>query len=283
MELRQARSANMEPRARTSRVRTSGMQRRLPGINRSVSRALAILLEAARSPKPMSFVDFQRKFKVPKATLHKLLVTLEHMRFLRRDEETGKYTIGIAAMELTGGGAPRSGDVRTVLAPILQKLVGEWNETGHLCVLDSGDEVVLERVDPPQQVVRLATAIGRRHPAYAGAGGLAGLALLPEEVALEQFPMRPRGLTKNTLKTRTELQARLREVREKGYALDLEEAYLGVRCVAVAVAVPGWPIVAISFSLPLQRATLDRLRALAKPLMAAAKEAEAILAVTPRG
>ena len=108
------------------------------------------------------------------------------------------------------------------------------------------------------------------------------MALLPDDAALKGLPAKLPTLTKNTIKTRAELQSRLQEVREKGYALDLEESYLGVRCVGVAVAVLGWPVVAISFSLPLQRASIERLRALAKPLMAAAKEAEAILALTPR-
>ena len=74
--------------------------------------------------------------------------------------------------------------------------------------------------------------------------------------------------------------ARLDEIRDKGYSLDLEEAYLGVRCVGVAVAVPPWPVVHVSFTLPLQRASLERLRALAKPLMVARKEIEKILSLT---
>ena len=96
------------------------------------------------------------------------------------------------------------------------------------------------------------------------------------------MPEKLHQLTKNTIRSREELLSRLEEIRQKGYALDLEEAYLGVRCVGVAVSVPGWPVVHVSFSLPLQRASIERLRELAKPLMAAAKEIEKILSVTPR-
>ena len=74
----------------------------------------------------------------------------------------------------------------------------------------------------------------------------------------------------------------LRRPCSKGHALDLKEAYPGVRCVGVAVSVTGWPVVHIRFSLPLQRSSVERLRALAKPLMGAAREIEKILAVTPR-
>ena len=84
------------------------------------------------------------------------------------------------------------------------------------------------------------------------------------------------------MKTRRELQAHLRDVREQGYVLDLEECYPGVRCVGVAVDVPGWPALGIAFTLPLQRASIQRLHELAKPLLAAKDEIERILAITPR-
>lgn len=63
--------------------------------------------------------------------------------------------------------------------------------------------------------------------------------------------------------------------------MDLEDAYVVVRCVGVAVAVNGWPLVHVSFSLPLQRASIERFRTLAKPSLVSAKEIEKILTVTP--
>ena len=254
---------------------------RITGVNRSVARALIVLLDIAHSNKPQSFVDIQKRHRLPKATLHKLLATLESLNFLSRDQDTGKYTVGLAAMELSSARAAGPEDLPELLGPILQKLVEDCNETCHLGILEGEDEVILKRLDPPNQVVRVAGTIGRRHPAYASAGGLAALALRSKE-SIGAFPEKLPQLTKYTIKTRGELQGRLEEIREKGYALDLEEAYLGVRCVGVAVSVPGWPAVHISFSLPMQRATIERLRVLAKPLMTAAKAIERILSVTPR-
>ena len=108
------------------------------------------------------------------------------------------------------------------------------------------------------------------------------MALRLDESVITSMPEALRQLTPNTIKTRTELLTRLDEVRKTGYALDLEEAYLGVRCVGVAVAVPNWPVVHVSLSVPLQRAPIERLRALAKPLKQAEAEIERILRATPR-
>lgn len=271
---------------RAEGLKTSTGRSRVPshtkGLNRSVSRALVLLLDIAHSASPQSFVDLQRHHKVPKATLHNLLLTLETLNFLRRDDETGKYSVGFAALEVAAAGAAGPADLPALLGPVLQRLVEENNETCHLGILHGGEEVILKRLDPLEQVVRLAPTVGRRHPAHASSGGIASMALSFSEEDIEALPESLSQLTQNTMKTRDELRQRLKEVREKGYALDLEEAYLGVRCVGVAVAVANWPVVHISFSLPLQRAPLERLRALAKPLMGAAKEIEKILSVTPR-
>ena len=249
------------------------------GVNKSVARALGILSEVARSPKPLSFVDFQRRMRLPKATLHKLLLTLESLRFLERDDESGRYTIGLAALELSAAGGSRASDIRTIVLPVLQRLVDENNETVNLGVLDGDEEILLERIDPPNQVVRLA--IGRRHPAHGSSGGRACLAERGEEI-VARMPEKLKPLTENTIKTRKELQTHLRDVRRQGYALDLEECYPGVRCVGVAINVPGWPVLGLAFTLPLQRASMKRLHELAKPLLAARDEIENILALSPR-
>ncbi|MCB1498570.1 MAG: IclR family transcriptional regulator [Bauldia sp.] len=246
------------------------------GINRSVARALDILVDVSRSGASQSFVDLQLKMKLPKASLHKLLFTLETLGFLRRDE-TGRYSVGWSTYELAGT-TTRPGDVLTVIAPVMRRLVAKYNETGHIGVLDGTDEIIIDRIDPPQQVVRLA--IARRHPAYCTSGGLAALALRGE-AALQLLPDRLTPRTPNTIRTRKALVTRLSEIRQAGYAFDCEEAYAGVRCVGVAIDAPGWPVASMSFSLPLQRGSFEKLRELARPLMAAAKEVEETLAGVP--
>jgi len=108
------------------------------------------------------------------------------------------------------------------------------------------------------------------------------MALKLDESLITGMPEQLRQLTKNTIKTRTELLARLDEVRKTGYALDIEEAYPGVHCVGIAVAVPNWPVVHLSLSIPLQRGPIERLHSLATPLKEAASEIERILTATPR-
>jgi DNA-binding IclR family transcriptional regulator len=91
-----------------------------------VARALQILLEVAKSEKPLSFMDLYKQLALPKGTLHKLLYTLEALNFLRRDEDSGKYSTGLAVLELNARGLAKPGDLRSVLDPILHRLVEKW-------------------------------------------------------------------------------------------------------------------------------------------------------------
>lgn len=253
---------------------------KLDGANRSVARALAILVDVARQQKAQSFADFQKRLQLPKATLHKLLLTLEALNFIARDRDSGRYSLGLAMLELLASGGARTGDIRSIIQPFLKEVVDRCNETGHIGILDGAEEILFERIDPPNQVVRLAM-IGRRHPAHGSAGGLASLAARGESVIAE-LPEHLKQLTKNTVATRAQLIKRLADVRRKGYAIEMEEVYPGVRCIGVAIDVPGWPVASISLSLPVQRASRERLEQLAPPLIAAAKDIQRILAVTPR-
>lgn len=251
------------------------------GIIRSVTRALTLLRDIATSSEAQSFSTLLKRHQLSKGTLHNLLSTLEAQDFIRRNATTGRYRPGFTVMELAASNAANVNGLGTLLEPILEGLVEKCKETCHLGMLNGAEEIILRRIDPRDQIVRVAPQVGRRHPANTTSGGIASLALMDDATVDAVLPAELVQLTKNTINSRSALWRRLKEVRANGYNLDLEEAYLGVRCVAVAVAVRDWPIINVSFTLPLQRAPVEHLRSLAAPLKDAAKRIEAILTVTP--
>src|SRR5258708_6670860 len=96
-------------------------------------------------------------------------------------------------------------------------------ETVHLCILDEGEILYLEKLEP-QRSVRLASRAGRRVPAYCTSVGKAILAELPE--AEVDAIVRRSGLkriTPNTITTPAALKEELRKIRTKGYSIDEEE------------------------------------------------------------
>ena len=253
------------------------------GHNRSLMRALVLLRDIATNATSVSFSELQKRHGLPKATLHNLLSTLEHQDYIQRDDASGKYRIGLSVLELAAAASAGVSDLGRLLYPVLEPLVEHCKETCHLGVLDGFDEVILRRIDHARQIVQVAPQVERRHPAHSTSGGLAALAMMGQREVQAIVPGHLHQRTPNTIQTQEALFARLSQIRTDGYSLDMEEAYLGVRCIAVAIQAPGWPIVTISFTLPLQRAPVEHLVALAGPLQAAARQIRDILIVTPRG
>ncbi len=262
---------------------TVGEEETPKGHNRSLMRALVLLRDIATNPTSVSFSELQKRHALPKATLHNLLSTLEHQDYIERDDVSGRYRIGLSVLELAAAASASVNDLGRLLSPVLELLVEQCKETCHLGVLDGFDEVILRRIDHARQIVQVAPQVERRHPAHSTSGGLAALALTNMREVEQFLPDHLIQRTPNTIQTQEALFARLSQVRTDSFSLDMEEAYLGVRCIAVAVDAPGWPIVTISFTLPLQRAPVNHLVSLAGPLQAAARQIRDILIVTPRG
>jgi|TARA_B110000211_G_C13945985_1_gene493910 DNA-binding IclR family transcriptional regulator len=251
------------------------------GLNRSVVRALNLLQDIATSELPPSFSELQKRHNLPKGTLHNLLHTLQHHDFVKRKEVTGHYRIGFSVLEVAATSAANVDDLGRILASVLEPLVERCQETCHLGVLSGFSEQIIRRIDHAAQVVRIAPQVQRRHQAHSTSGGLAALALMSNEEIRGLLPDQLETRTPNTITTQEALFKRLAKIREDGFSIDMEEAYLGVRCVAVAIKVPGWQTVTVSFTLPLQRAPLEHLVSLVEPLRESASKIELILRVTP--
>ena len=67
------------------------------------------------------------------------------------------------------------------------------------------------------------------------------------------------ALTPNTITDETRLERELEKIRGQGYALDDEEAFPGIRCIAAPIRDPrGKVIAAISATVPAQRLPAER-------------------------
>jgi DNA-binding IclR family transcriptional regulator len=238
-----------------------------------LDRALAILdaLAMTGQHEDLSLMELATRLQLHKSTAHRLLMILERHRMVERDPHSGRYRLGLRLFEL-GAVAISRFNIRDYARPHLERVLFETEETVHLCVLDAGEVLYVDKVEPSRSV-RMASKIGRLSPAHCSAVGKAILAHLPERELDEILKQRglPRMTTK-TIVTPAELKADLKTIRERGYAIDNEEAEEGVRCVGAVVLGPnGRPAGAISTSAPSFRLTLDRVPAVADSVCRAAK------------
>jgi DNA-binding IclR family transcriptional regulator len=200
----------------------------------ALERGLLILEHLAKSRRGVTLSQLTQKLQLPRSTCHALLLTFRRCGYIQPDEETGRYRLGfrlyaLANMALSGIG------VRDHAAPLLYRLMQETGLTVHLGVLEDGEAILIDRIEPPG-APRMATWVGRRMGLHCTAIGKALIAYLPQE-KLDEL-IRKQGLLRhneNTIASMARLRQACEEVQRAGYAVDDEEEEIGVRCIGAPV------------------------------------------------
>ena len=235
-----------------------------------LDRARAVLRALSQEGPDLSLAQISTLLRLHKSTAHRLIMVLEGHKLIERNFKAGTYRLGMKLFEL-GTRAVSQLDLRERARPILERLVRETDETVHLCIYDHGEVVYVDKVEPARSV-RLASTVGRRHPAFCTAVGKAMMALMPEEkveAAVQKHGLYP--LTPKTIGSLGELKTELARVRKLGYAIDDEENEEGVSCVGAAVRGPSGEVVAaISVSGPSFRLPATKIPVVAKSVNGAA-------------
>lgn len=180
-----------------------------------------------------------------KSTAHRILSALVAAGYLRHEPRRG-YHLGPKLIRL-GFRAYNQLHLPALARAHLERLRNATRETVHLAILDNREVVYIEKI-PGKRELQLASQIGARFPAQSTALGKALLAWLPKE---HQQAIFVPGLkrTEQSIVTWPLFEAELEHTRTRGYALDLEENEVGVRCVAAPIFNGnGEPVAAVSIS-----------------------------------
>lgn len=236
----------------------------------SVKKALDILTLFHSKQPELTLTEIAGVMDLQKSSVYKLITTMVDAGFLEKDPYTNRYRLGLLILELSSSVVGNE-DVRELARPVMEELSRRTGEIIHLSVLDGFDIVYLEKVGQAQPLT-VATKIGGRAPAYCSAMGKVLLSGLTREELLETVgEVRLERLTANTITERTALVEELELVREKGFAIDDEEAFPGIKCVAApVVSRDGRVIAAISATVPKQRMDAERTKSLSRMVTDAA-------------
>ena len=228
------------------------------------------LIEALVSEREVELSHLCRQLKLPKTTVHRILLTLESLGYVKQNPANSKYLASIKFFEIGRQVARRLNFIETAHAHLVT-LSEKTGETINLGVLDGVDVVCVDKVESKQQL-KQDQPIGARHKAYCTSFGKAILAFLPDEERLRRLPQGTIiPFTPNSLRSARAIEQNLRMVREKGYAEDKEEGTRGVRCVGAPIFDQDGKVVAgISIAGPSLRIRKDQIPRLAKLVKKAA-------------
>lgn len=233
-----------------------------------VTKVLHILETLHDAPSGLQLKDVAQLTGINKSTAYRFLAHLEHEGYVFRDS-SGAYAIGVRLARLASGASYQT-TLRKLSRPILQQLWRITGETVNIAVLD-GREVLYLDVMESSHTFRLVSQIGMRRPVYCTALGKAMLAFIPEEEQQYFFDgMSFERFTPHTIRGAVQLRKEFTLIRQRGYSIDNEEAYLGSRCIGAPIfEASGKITAALSVSGPTMRVTREKVPAMA----AAAKNA----------
>ena len=222
----------------------------------SVDKALRLLM-LFREQTRVRLSEASEHLGVAHSTAHRLLAMLAYHGFVRQERDSRAYVAGPALVEI-GLAAIRQMDIRLHARPVLEDLAASFAETAHLAVLEGASVRYLDAVES-SRALRVAARTGAALPANCTASGKAMLAVLPESKVSAMFAedVLP-ALTKQSVTGLPDLLAELRQARELGYALNIEESEDGVASVAVPILGSNdAPVAALVVSAPVTRLDAD--------------------------
>ncbi|OES43833.1 IclR family transcriptional regulator [Domibacillus iocasae] len=239
---------------------------------KSVARALDIIALVSASRTGLGVTEIANQMDINKSSVFRTLATLEQYGYIEKKEETGRYRIGYAFLDVSSK-LLDSLDVRAEAQDVLRQLETETNEVVHLVVYDSGEVVYIEKLDG-HEALRMHSKVGKRAPVHCTSVGKAILAHLPAAEVVGILDRK--GLpvhTEHTITTKESFLKELAHVKKEGYALDLEENEPGIRCIAAPVFDHNGAVAAaVSISGPTLRMTDERLVPLQKRMIQAGKD-----------
>lgn len=169
---------------------------------------------------------------VANSTVHNHLATLRERGFVVREGDV--YRVGLEFLRI-GGHARDQRTVNRLSRSVVEKLADETDEHAQFIVEQNGRGYHVY-VAPGSRAVRVDTRAGKRIYLHANSSGKAILAHYDEDRVdeiLDRWGMP--AITENTITDREEFKERLEEVRERGYAFNLEEHILGWQGIAAPV------------------------------------------------
>lgn len=198
----------------------------------SLERGLAVIRIFDREHDQLTLSEVARLVDMTRATARRILLTLEHLGYLRF--EGRRFSLTPKVLDI-GFAYLSSLHLGEVAEPFMEELVSRTHESCSAATLDGNDIIYVARV-PTKRIMSISVGVGTRLPAHATSMGRVLLAELPAdqfEATLATAPLTAH--TKQTIVDPATLRTEIARVRKQGWALVDQELEDGVRSVAAPV------------------------------------------------
>ncbi|QQE77726.1 IclR family transcriptional regulator [Alicyclobacillus sp. SO9] len=237
----------------------------------SLENALRIIQSFTVDAPEKGVTEMARSLQISKSTVHRVFTTLEKAGFVRKDEDTHRYRLGLSVLSLAGV-LMSNMEIYREGQHLLEDFVNRFDESVHLAVLEGYSTVYVSKLES-QHPVKILTHLGRKNPLHCTSSGKVILAYQSQEMIEEVIQMGLHKFTKTTITKPNVFRRHLDEIREAGYAISHSELRDGVASIAVPVRDYTRNVIgAVTVVGPEQRFTPRKMDELSKQLIRVGKE-----------
>ena len=198
-----------------------------------LERAMNLLATFDENHQEMGVTELADRLGLHKATVHRILRTLEKGGFIQQNSENGKYHLGWQLIPL-GTLALQHFDLRRLASDLMQLLLEEHQETVDMAIYESREMYYIEVLESPQPV-KIAARPGRGLPIHCTATGKAFLAFAEPVEVDAILSSKLKRYTPQTIVNPDLIREEFKTIRSKGYATSREEFEAGITAVAAPV------------------------------------------------
>ena len=175
--------------------------------------------------------ELAKHLNMPKSSIYRVLKTLSRMGYLRYEEHSKHYYLGVRVLSL-GFALLEGMELREIARPYMEMLSHECNKTVNLTVLDGIEMVYVERISV-RSIRAYNISVGSRIRLWDSAVGKATLAYMDSRTVSEMLEKAKQdgafaGDKKAFMNTLT-------DVRKNGFAVNNQEQRAGIIAIAVPV------------------------------------------------
>jgi IclR family transcriptional regulator, acetate operon repressor len=240
-----------------------------------LERCFDLLVMLSERAECLPLGEICRRLDLPKSAAHRLVTTLCDLGWAEQDAQTGYYRLSLR-LAIVGQRLLVGTKIPDICQPVIDALASATENLSRLAIVGPDGLTWIAHAQGARAGLIYQPDLIARVPLHVTANGKAWLATLPRETALSLAVASGLGKREiggpKAIRTRAAFSAALDEVRERGWALVLEEAEPGVAAVAAAVMQDEHAVGTVSVAGPVHRMAEPTLSRAAELVCGAARE-----------
>lgn len=235
--------------------------------NQSLEKGLAVLRSFSAQRRTMNLAEIAEAAGINKSSAQRMIHTLEALGYVTKSRQSKRFQLTPRVMEI-GYNYLAADTLVDVANPFLAELSQVTGETTNLTEPDGVEMVYVARF-VAAKFIPIHLPIGSRIPMYCTASGRAHLSALDDSAILEVLERSTlQRHTQHTLTTVDDILSQIEATRTKGYAINVEELFLGDMTIAAPIVNgQGQPVASVHIVAPTSRWTLEEMERRLAPVL----------------